>query len=269
MNFFIKIAVATCSVLLMFVLSCGGSSTSNTANNVNADSQAIAVSMMGSGVSSSEGVVSDTGTDSQGIVHSISMSPNKTKGIINLVAARAINRAKVLAASPTKTVTTSDDFSSFVFEDETVTNPSGGEAVLNGTLSDTVTEDSSTFRLELNGDLSAELNSWASAVSLDSHTYSETLTGTLTLSFDGYVEVKDEGNDTTVTANINSDVTSSDMNIDGTVNGSGNLNMTVTISGDATSDDNLSSGCSGTATVTTSAHGSETCNVADDCSGCS
>lgn len=258
--------VLSLACLAVAAMACGSSS--NDVTLASGDSRAAGTAIMGSGVSSSESTTLNVGSDSSGIASSTGLESERARGLVNFIAKRAVDRAMALSNPLAKTVTANDDYTSFTFTDEQVANPAGGHATINGVLNDTVEDTGTSFKLSFDGDLDAVLSDWLSSVLLDGETYNETVNGTLTMVFGGFVNVEVEGDNIVATADISSTVTSSDMDIAGTVNGSGRLTMAVTIAGDATSEGGLSSGCSGTATVVTSDHGTESCAVSADCSGC-
>ena len=251
----------------VFLISCGSSSDSSS-TPVSSDSEAVASSIISPGTSSIENATSDSANSLSSSNASLS-STEKTKGIVNFVAKRAIDRAIALSNPATKTISASDDYSTITFDNEVLTNPDGGKATVNGTLTNNMDDKGRTLTFTFNGDLTAALEDWLTNTTLGTTSYSESANGTLGMVFDGEINViqNDDGS-LTLTASLETTVTSSNIDVAGTVSGSGSMDMVVTISGDASSESGLSNECSGTATITTSAHGTETCEINEECTGC-
>jgi hypothetical protein len=170
----------------------------------------------------------------------------------------------------TVNVTSDSDSVSIIFDNEVVSE-GGGTITLDGTMTYTITNLTSTSgTLELSGTLTAQLANVTETVTIDGTSYTETITGTFTITFDGSATATQESNDTwSITLDITFTTSADSLVVTGTINGTiTNMNMSATISGNAAqSAADLEVSCDGSMTVTTDS-GTETCNLTSDCLSC-
>lgn len=254
-------------VAAMFIVAaCGSSSdsssTEGTSGSVSDNAAAVSTACAGGGTSTG----ANAGTNSAGIDLSITKAITKAIGI---KLEKSLNQ-KDPVTGKTVTPVYGDDFVSLVFDNEVVIE-GGGTITLDGTITYTITNLTQTSgTLELSGNLTAAMANVTETVTIDGTPYTETITGTFTITFDGSATATQGSNDTwSVSLDITFTTSADSLAVTGMVNGTiTDMSMSATISGDAAqSASDLEVTCDGSMTVTTDS-GTETCNLTSDCLSC-
>lgn len=248
--------------------SSGGGSTGGGTSIPTIDEQAVSVATVGASVSTSaDTAVSGLGT--------LSSEPpvGVREGIVNYVTRRIVESvAEIAEPGPEKTVSATQGDNSFTitFTNESVTNPSGGSATINGQMLFAFTQSGNDLTLTADGELESTVTNWASSVVVEGTTYNEIINGAWTFAFSGNVTATTvQGEISSITVNLITSIDSSAITVTGDVSGSATISdFSVTMAGSGTDVDNYSATCSGTVTVSRDAGGSATCTITSDCSGC-
>ncbi len=256
--------LAWLAVAMFIIASCGssgGSSTEGTSGGVS--DNAAAVSTACAGGTSTAGTSASSNSD-------LNLSVNKaiTKAIGTKLE-KALNE-KDPVTGKTVSLVSGNNSVSLVFDNEVVSE-GGGTITLDGTMTFTVTQSTATAAtLELSGNLTADMANVTETVVIDGTSYTETVTGMFTITFDGSATATQGSGDTwSVTLDITFTTSADSLAVTGTVSGTiTDMSMSATISGDASESANdLDVTCDGSMTVTTDS-GTETCNLTSDCLSC-
>lgn len=270
MKLYNKMMAVAMGCALLSLAGCGGSSDSSggSVSLPTIDEQAISVSVVESAgstsMSTAGGGVGGLSYDGGGAVK---------EGIANYIARRVIESlggADEAALGKNVSVSIQGDTYTVTFTNESVSNPDGGSATLNGTMTLTISQSGNSVTLTASGEVENVIDSWVSAVTVDGTAYDEVVDGTWTFTYSGDITAtSSQGNLTSFDLNLVSSVGSSDITITGDVTGSATItDFSVTVSGSGTDETSYTTSCSGSVTVSSGGGANATCNVKSDCSGC-
>ncbi len=259
---------------LVVAAACGSSGSSDNSGNsgsVSGDTAATASAATGVATSSTTDAATSLGQS----VNNQAVEQTK-QSILNYIVSESADEIIYQMSAPdfNKEVTAAwnDDYSeiTLTFDDEVVI-VGDGTVTLNGTLSFTYTQvDSNTGTLTAQGDLTCDVLNATDTVVIDGESYTETLNGTMTLTFSGSftATLNDDYDLTSLESDLTATIAGEDLIVTGDAAGTvTEMEVTSNVTGDGTNPSSLTVTCSGSVTVTTDA-GTETCTIASDCTGC-